>query len=131
MAQLTAQVLLGFAPHLSGEEAVMLAEQAILEGAQLAPVLDDAAPGSEGLRANPRWGFKIVRVSDGAEGVVVAPKQLTPESSLAEVAHCVNTIALATSIVARATLRAWGYRLDFFQTASDPAAPKKILLPGD
>lgn len=131
MAALTAQVVAGFAPHLTPEQAVALAEQAILEGAALAPVLDDAAPGSEGLAKNPYWGYRVTRVADGTQGTVFAPKQLSGASTPEEVVHCVNTAALATSIVGRAVLRAWGYQLEFFQSKAPAPKPGTVLLPGD
>ena len=128
MAAMTAQVLRGFAPHLTDEQALMLSQQAIIEGNALAPVLEHAVPGTEEFEKHPRWGIRVTRVVDNMTGVIVAPKQITAETPMDQVMHSVNVIALATSVVGRALLRAWGYKLDFFQTG--PEQPT-ILQPGD
>ena len=131
MAAITAKVVRGFAPHITVEQSIELAEQAILEGQQLAPMLDDAVPGSPGLAMAPRWGYSVKNMMsvEQTEGRVIAPKQLDENSSMEDVVRHAQTLALATSIVGRAVLRAWGYKLEFFQ--AKPAKEGKILLPGD
>lgn len=139
MLRVTAGIVRALAPHLSEEQSLALASQAMNEAPQIAPAIDDAVPTSKAAETHPWWGFRLwIAPHKDASGKTVppqevgrvhGPKAITPQTPPHEVIANIHVLALATAPIARAVLRAHGYSIDFF---SGKAPPEKgrILLPG-
>jgi hypothetical protein len=124
-AQMLGAMLRSFAPHITEEQAFVVAVNAISHGEQLSAVISDAADPQSRV-AHPIWGYKLTDGS-GNEGVVQCPKDVRQAQSLQEVMHHAMVIALVTSPPARAVLAAYGYQLEFFQAARKEES--QIILP--
>lgn len=105
-----------FARHLPEHKVVELAGIMLREQAQLNGFLSDAVD-PEKIKLNPVWGIKVIG-SDGAIGQVLGPK-LPPSNDLQEITKHVMALALVTSPLPRAILRAYGCNYEFVQ-GSDP-----------
>jgi hypothetical protein len=129
-----AEVVHALAPHLNAEQAGQLTMQAVTEASNISHAIDDSVPGSEAASKHPGWGFQILlppkKKGDPPQvvGIVHAPKDVRGTQPHEVVAHA-TVLAIATSPLARAVLRAHGYAIAFFQ------GPRKeqqgrIVLPG-
>jgi len=128
MVRMVAETLQALAPHLTPEIVQTIALQVMGEQAALAPVLQDLMPGNPTMEAHP---ILVMRLIDGLNniGTITAPKTLARPHTLSEAAMLGHMLAMVTSPVARGFLYAYGYRLEFGQTAPPPPKPL-IIVPG-
>jgi hypothetical protein len=128
MVAMVADTLAALAPHLTPEIVQTIALQVMGEQAQLAPVLHDLILGNPNMELHPILAMRLI---DGQNniGTITAPKTLARPHTLSEAAMLGHMLAMVTSPIARAFLYAYGYRLEFGQTA--PPTPKPlIIVPG-
>lgn len=133
-AQLLAQAMVpqlkAFAPHLTDEQALGLAFNAVAETTHLEQVVTDALDQARRLE-NPGWGF-VVKAPPGApggltEGVIVVAKRFADCRDLNESLHFITIIATLTSPLARSLLRAFGYDYHYVQSRNLPEKQKLIV----
>lgn len=126
MVQVVASVVKLLIPTCADEIAIQCAQMSVVETGPLGEILEDL----QGQNAidNPGWGLKLNHQALGEQGVLISgPKNMHPGSvDLNSALRTVQVLAITTSPMARAVLRALGFQLNFVQIKGGSS----LILPG-
>lgn len=124
--ELVAQTLLGFAPHLTEEQALMVSEFVLREQEKLAEVLH-AATHPPSIEKYPFWGM-LLKGPDGGEGTIVAPKPGVQTGDLRDSLELATMVGMVTTPLVRALLRAHGFNYSFQQYKTRPGDKPRLIV---
>lgn len=127
MIQLVASVVKLLIPTVKDEIAITVAQMAVAEVGPLGQILEDLQ--GQNALDNPHWGVNLKHRSLGDQNILISgPKNMHPGTvNLNDALRSVQVLAISTSPMARALLRALGFNLNFVQIKGEKS---NLILSG-